>query len=383
MMKRLLPIIMCLALSISLHAQDSLSINRDAEGFVTASLMVAAPGDRLYSVLGHAYIRMQCPTFDMDYCFSYENEGYEGNVWRFIQGNLKMGMIAVPTSEYLQAYANAKRGIWEYEMNLPIAVKRELWRVLDNRLMEGVYLRYDYLKRGCAISCVEVLKEALDSLPITYAPFPHYLTDYTFWEVFYHYAHKGWDMFWCATMIGGGVAQQEFTPEQNLIIPAQLAEVWQQATVCGEPLLKAGVQVLPNTPRSYTRFTPFMAACLLLFISVLNLFWGKTYWDKFMLVLHTLMGCLLIYLIFFSSLPGTEWNWLIIPFFPLPVVLWRWRSKWALPYAALLLCWCVGVLLPQHQIVMYSHLLWVMSFILTLIKQSPVWINTRNKLKNK
>ena len=377
---RLLHIILCLLLLAPVQAQDTLQVNRDAEDFVTASLLVAAPGDMLYSILGHACLRMQCPTFNMDYCFSYENEGFEGNIGKFLCGNLKMGMTAVPTQEYLQYYAGTQRGVWEYELNLPIAVKRELWRVLDNRLMEGIYLPYDYLKRGCAIACVKAVKEALDTLSITYAPFPHNIDQHTFWEIYYHYAHKGWDMFWCATMIGGGVAQQEFPAEQNLIIPAQLAEVWQEATVCGVPLLSEATQLLPNTLRQYTWFTPLVAAIVMLVLSMLNLFWKKPYWDWAMLLLHTLMGCLLIFLTLFSTLPGTEWNWLIIPFFPLPALLWRWRSKWALPYAALLFCWCIGVLVPQHQLVMYAHLLWVISFTLILIKQSTWWNNTIAKL---
>ena len=50
------------------------TIDRTAEDFVTVSLLVADPGLSTYSVLGHACLRMQCPAFGMDYCFSYESE---------------------------------------------------------------------------------------------------------------------------------------------------------------------------------------------------------------------------------------------------------------------------------------------------------------------
>ena len=55
-------------------------INRQAEDFVIVSLCVADPTDwkdDMLGVLGHAFIRLQCPVFDLDNCFSYECEPLE------------------------------------------------------------------------------------------------------------------------------------------------------------------------------------------------------------------------------------------------------------------------------------------------------------------
>ena len=376
---RLLHIILCLSLFTSLQAQDTLQVNRDAEDFVTASLMVAASGDVLYSVGGHACIRLQCPTYNLDYCFSYESESAPDKIGRFLMGDLKMGMFAIPTQEYLKSYANTQRGVWEYEMNLPIAIKRELWRTMDNKITEGANLSYDFIQRGCAISCLQCVEDALDTISIHYGPWDKKFTKQTIREICYNNYPHGWNPFICMTLIGNDIDAQ-LSPKEKLVTPCDLVMVWQQATVCGQPLLKEGVQILPNTPRKMHLISPLIAALILLTLAIISLFWNKPYMDWLHLGLQTAMGLLITYLVFFSSLPGTEWNWLIIPFFPLPVLLWHWRTKWSLPYAALLLCWCIGMLLSPHRLVTTAHLLWVISFILVIIKQSAWWQNTQAKL---
>ena len=51
------------------------TIDRLAPDFVTVSLVVCDPGEIMYSVLGHACLHLQCPSFGMDYIFSYESHG--------------------------------------------------------------------------------------------------------------------------------------------------------------------------------------------------------------------------------------------------------------------------------------------------------------------
>ena len=80
-------------------------IDRTAEDFVTVSLMIADAGSRFYTVLGHACLRLQCPTFDLDYCYSYESEDMTNRVLDFLMGKLQMGLFAIPTSEYCAYYA--------------------------------------------------------------------------------------------------------------------------------------------------------------------------------------------------------------------------------------------------------------------------------------
>ena len=81
------------------------TIDRLAPDLVLVSLCVADPTDQSQDYLGitgHAFLRLQCPTFGLDYCFSYESEKIKGQLWDYLTGKLKMGMFAIPPSENVE-----------------------------------------------------------------------------------------------------------------------------------------------------------------------------------------------------------------------------------------------------------------------------------------
>ena len=132
-------------------------IDRMAPDFVTVSLVLTGPEDAIYSVAGHACLRLECPTFQHDYCFTYESEDVEDKVLSFFTGNLKMGMFRVPTDLFLKVNGGG-RGVWAYKLQLPPDAELRLWQVLDNLVTQEATLPYDYIRRGCAKSRVCQLK---------------------------------------------------------------------------------------------------------------------------------------------------------------------------------------------------------------------------------
>ena len=348
-------------------------VDRTAEDFVIASLLVADPGTFMYSVLGHACLRLQCPAFGMDYCFSYESESVKNRVLDFLAGKLMMGLFAIPVEEYCDIYREEGRGVYEYTLNLPIEVKRELWRVLDEHVAEGARLPYDYYHRGCATTAMEFVKEALGETVIVYDR-SLYKNSPTARELCIKHSQRAlWVQFF-ALFIVGNEADEPLVGDKQLIIPTDLVHAWQQAKVNGEPLLASEPTVLvegkPQT--SNTWFTPMVLAVLLLVLSIINLWVKYPYFDWLMLAAQTLVGCFMTYLICFSDLCCTEWNWLIIPFNPLPLIFWHWRKYWALPYAGILAVWCIAmsaVTLWGHVLVDWSHILMVVAWMIIVIKQ--------------
>ena len=348
-------------------------VDRTAEDFVIASLLVADPGTVMYSVLGHACLRLQCPDFGLDYCFSYESEGVQNRVLDFLAGKLMMGLFAISVEDYCAQYREEGRGVYEYTLNLPIEVKRELWRVLDEHLAEGIRLPYDYYHRGCATTALEFIKEALGETEIVYDK-SLYETSPTARELCIKHSKRAlWVQFF-ALLIVGDEADEPLVGEKQLIIPTDLVHAWQQATVNGKPLLASEPNILvegePKVADGWC--TPMVLAILLLVLAIANLFLGKPYFDWVMLTAQTLVGCGMTYLIFFSDLCCTEWNWLIIPFNPLPAIGWKWRKYWALPYAGVLAVWCVAmtaITIWGHVLVDWSHILMVVSWIIIVIKQ--------------
>ncbi|MBR5159109.1 MAG: DUF4105 domain-containing protein [Bacteroidaceae bacterium] len=319
--------------------------------FVIASIIIADPGDVLYSTVGHVGIHMQCPEHNLDYVFSYESEGVEGKVLRFLAGKLKMGMAAIPYQDYLDMFRPDGREVKEYNLYLPIEVKRNLWRVLDNHLMEGMDLPYDYMKRGCAYSTLKILMEGMDSLRLEFGPWPETfsLSRRELTEI----QMKNVPWTWCfMNLICNGEIDATCSKIEKVIMPADLIEVLKNATVQGKPLM----QDLPTTvlPGNHVikpcLFTPFVLSILLLLLTIFCAAYKSNIMDYVLLAAQTILGLITIYLVFFSSLPCTEWSWLIIPFNPLPLIFWKWRQKWCIPYAFVILIWALVMLLWPHHL---------------------------------
>ena len=352
-----------------------------ADDFVIASLVVADPGNILYSRVGHLGIHMECPDHNLDYVFSYESEDVRHKVPAFLAGKLRMGMFAIPTAEYLEQYRKEGRGVREYRLNLPIDVKRELWRVLDNHMLEGANLPYDYITYGCAHSALMMIKEALDTIPIEYGPWPERFLTETRRELTARYMADSSPWSWCFLyLISNGSIDRECSLEDKLIMPGDLVEVLQKARVQGCTMLESEAHLLldgkPMPVRPFV--TPLMVSLLLLLLTALCVVLKKSWMDYVLLALQTLLGIITVYLVCFSKLCCTEWSWLIIPFNPLPLLAWHWRRHWALPYAVILVLWIVFILLWPHRMTDWPYVVLTASLVLSYV---GIFVNEKNRVK--
>lgn len=349
------------------------NVDRTAEDFVIASLLVADPGTYMYSVLGHACLRLQCPAFGMDYCFTYESEDESKKVLSFLAGKLMMGLFAIPTETYCAFYREEGRGVCEYKLNLPIEAKRELWRILDENLARNTRLPYDYYHRGCAITAQNFVQEALGTRRIVYDQ-SLYEESFNAREIWIEATTKALWVRFIALFIMGSETSSPLKGEKKLLVPNDLVLAWQKATVNGEPLLASEPIVLVEGEPQIADvwFTPMVLAVILFVLAIANLFWNRPYFDWLMLVAQTFVGCGMTYLIVFSDLCCTEWNWLFIPFNPLPAIFWRWRKYWALPCAVVLMIWSIVmsvVFIWGHALEDWSQIVMVVAWMVVLLKQ--------------
>ena len=376
-----------LVLANSVRADEMIGEpDRLAEDFVTVSLVVCEPRNVLYSSLGHAALHLQCPTYDLDYIFTYESEGVTNKVWTFLKGDLKMGMFAFPTHLFLDLCQNVGRGVKEYKMNLTPLQKQQLWRVMDDMRTAGMTLPYDYFRRGCAKSVVHVINKTIGADGIHYAPWTDKYTKHAMRELCCDFVTDApWNEF-VSYFLVGTKADKEYLCVQKLIVPTDLVEVWQQATLDnGMPVLEIEPQILveQTETRKATWCTPLLVSIFLVLLALGSL---ATRWtenrtlrltgqviDYLVLVIATALGLLMTYLICLSSLPCTEWNWLIIPFNILPALCWCWRKYWAWPYAVLLVVWMIVMIAWPHRLVDMAHVLLVLAWTLVLAKQGACW----------
>lgn len=331
------------------------TIDRLAPDFVKVSLCIADPTDYREDALGtsgHAFLRLQCPTFGLDYCFSYEGENVNDNLFRYLSGQTKMGMFAVPTGKYIEDYRLWNRSVHEYALALPPEAEQRLWEIMDNHLTNGIVLRHDLNKYGCAITVVRYVKQALMDIPIIYAPDSE-LEYMSRREIGYRsLANHPW-LRLTSMIFTDNKADADIALDEKLIIPADLAEVWQHATVDGKPMATYIGDLVEGTPIDDSKpwFTPMIAVILILIITIGMAFTKYPYWDWVLLGGQALFGFVLIFLwLIMREFSGSAYI-LMVLFNPLPLIFWHWRRYWALPYAIVLAIGVVVLACWPHMLI--------------------------------
>jgi len=365
--------------SVGIGAQEQADSIVD-ENFVIASVIVADPGDELYSAGGHAGLHMECPEHHLDFVFSYESEEISHKILSFLAGHLKMGMFAIPFEEYLEQYRAEGRGVRQYTLNLPLDMKRNLWRVLDNHVSEGANLPYDYLNRGCASTVLSILKESLGATPIEYGGWPETFSRLTRRELVENeMAEYPWSRSFLH-LVGNGVLDSDCSNEEKVILPSDLVFVLQHATVNGKQLLSADSEtLLPSNHHPMAHWcTPLLVAIVLLLLTIVCSYFKMPMMDYVLLTIQSLLGIVTTYLIFFSSLVCTEWSWLIIPFNPLPLLFWKWRRKWCLPYAVMIAVWVLVMWLWPHKLTDTSFTVLALALVISYLN---IYMSNKKTLK--
>ena len=280
-----------LSLSVVAKGQDSLSvaernaaqgfndtIDRLAPDFVLVSLCVADPTDQSQDYLGitgHAFLRLQCPTFGLDYCFSYESEKIKGQLWDYLTGKLKMGMFAIPTNEYVEDYRVWKRAVHEYRINMPADAEQRLWEQMDNHMLTERDMQMDLLKFGCTNTILRYVEKALSPTQIKYNWPEKYRTKSAMEIAEGHLVNYPWTLLGMRLTAGKEFSQMQ-SPKQKIIFPTDLLEVWSTATINGEPMLRYVGDLVEAEPVVVEKpwFTPQLCGFLFLIIIAGGIIWA-------------------------------------------------------------------------------------------------------------
>lgn len=385
-MKRLHTILLLLAFALMAYGQEKEmtvaernaaqgfndTIDRLDPDFVLVSLCVADPTDwhdDPLGVAGHAFLRLQCPTFGLDHCFSYEGENVNDDLYKYLSRKAKMGMFRVQTDAYLEDYHKWNRSVHEYRLNMPPEAEQRLWEIMDNHTTNKISLRHDLNKYGCAITVVKYVKRALREVPIVYAPNAE-LEHMTPREIAYRtMANQPWYRF-LYLIFADNTSGSDIPLDEKLIIPSDLAAVWQQATVNGQPFAVYIGDMVEGAPLENSKpwFTPMLLAILILLTTIGMAFTRYPYWDWLLLGVQAIFGVLLIVL------------WVIMPHFwgpafillalfnPLPAMGWYWHRYWALPYAGVLLVGIALLTFWPHMVIDPFFLVLSLSYVVITAK---------------
>lgn len=310
---------------------------------LTASIVIAEPGEDFYSSYGHCVVRLRCPSKDLDFCYTYSlDENWENEISMFT-GKGKAAYYAIKTDTFTQNYIDEGRGVYSYDINLKTEQVRDLWQYIDKSVSDGAIGKYNYLHTNCSSMTLYAIeaclgKETIDwgnldpGITGTYRNFVKTISEMRPWT----------GLFWTTILGAGGdeVGDMEDKMGPTLLVPAMkgaklITEDGQQ-----RPFLNGEVKEINKGTIVYDRgwFTPVVAFILLLVIviavSAMELT-GKAQkvvlaTDIVLLALQTFWGIIIFYLSVISDMTGAAGNINLLILNPLPLILWAifGRKKW-------------------------------------------------------
>ena len=316
--------------------EPSYTLAEDSSNYIIASLLIISPTDEVYSVFGHCAFRMECPTHSLDYVFTFESDTSIGGFVTFFAGKAEASFVAVPTEEFKAVIQKQQRGVQQYELNLTHHEKQELWRNLDIDMVEGAHRRFNLLLSNCVSTTVSKIKESCIGEDLKWAPWEGSMLLNNGDLVRYNARRSPWAEFLFVSFLGTGY--DDYYDQETRLCPENLIEVLSKASLVDQqtgsrrPLLTGRQQVFLPESRvmSGSIVTPtFLFATLLLLVIFITFAEWKWQWrqparwlDVTLFIAQSLLGILLLYITFVSEIFGRLWNWYLIPFNPLPLLLW-------------------------------------------------------------
>ena len=354
----------------------------DSSNFVTVSLLVTTPTDNLYSVFGHATLRMECPIHQLDYVFTFESDTDVGTFMTGVAGKAIAKYVAVPTQEFLSQVKKEGRGSTQYELALTLHEKQDLWRLLDEDMMRGGFRHFNLLLTNCLSSSMVKVRECLHDEYIDWGEpqFPYTLCNGDSFR--YTVRNHPWVEFLFVTVVG--TIYDEYTQPDLRLAPEWVVPMMRKAqfvntktgarramlTGKSETLVEAVVMPKPSV------ITPMWVFGVLLILAILitvaehlfKLTFVPRTFDALLLLGQTSLGLLLLFVTFYSEIFGSTWNWYLIVYNPIPALLWlccrkkQWyRHIWLLYAIVLILFLLATPLLPvldaPHQFITATMLI--------------------------
>ena len=295
------------------------------------SVLTCSPGDEIYSIFGHTAIRVCNKNTGLDAVVNYGlfDFNQDSFVYRFVKGETDYMCGVDGYNSFLYSYAWRGSGVKATVLDLTDTEKERIIRVLTNDLKPGNReYRYNFAFNNCATKIRDIVKFAYHGKYESLQP-----SEYTFREIIGRYAENyPWFMFSFDICLGGKDYNTLMTPEEVQFLPEHLDIALNNSLINrdGEdfkPNTRQEILLTPiETTVESTLFTPLVLACIILVLSIINLIFGKkcriasNIFSGTIFFIYTLIGLLVVFLMFFSEHPFTSWNMNILIFNPLIII---------------------------------------------------------------
>ena len=301
------------------------------------SLITCWPGSEIYELYGHSAIRVQAAG-GVDSVWNYGLFDFNRPhfVYRFVKGETDYMVGGCPFTFFIPEYLQTGRRVVEQVLNLTPQEASAMRAMLRRESLPDMRTyRYNYVRDNCATRIIDRLEGATHVRPIfndslTYGTYRNEMRAYN--------RNYPWYQFGIDLVLGSGL-DHELTGRDEMFVPLEMMQRMQTAHFSdGRPVVKEehvivegrGPQQLPPTP--WLR-GPMAVALLVLAVSLavaVAEWWRRRivkWWNSLFFCLTGVAGCLVCFLVFFSSHEATSPNMLAIWLNPLQLIagacLWR------------------------------------------------------------
>lgn len=340
----------------ALKAQDLLP-NTLREGAQISILVIEPSPEAVYTLYGHAALRVTDPNEGLDIVFNYGLFQFDDSfIYKFIKGQTDYFAAPEHTSYFIQGYTERGSQVRELQLRFPPEVKQLLWQKVL-RSIEPKYreYRYNFFRDNCSTRPVQLILNAAQEatrwrleLPSLHEQGRSWRSEINALERAYPWVVLGTDLALGAPA-DGLVNNQEATFLPHNIAPFLAHGSWfnlynqeREPFLVGEHVYEAtaGTCILRQPPglvsyliHPYTLFGAFLLLTLLV-----TFVFPVGYKALELVVLVGVAGAsfVLFYITVLSEHPSVWPNYNLLVLHPLhmlrPLLIGRWARRWVLYY---------------------------------------------------
>ncbi|PJK10063.1 hypothetical protein CO608_05035 [Lysobacteraceae bacterium NML08-0793] len=221
-------------------------------------VVTMAPGEVFWERFGHdAIVVMDARGDAISYNFGYFDPNEPDFIHRFVRGQMRYRLVALPLAHDLIQYREAGRGVSVQWLNIRAEQAEKLAAALaENARPENAYYHYDYFRDNCATRVRDALNFALDGALAPQLAASTQGNSYRS-EALRLAAPEPW--MWTGFQLGlGPNADHALSRWDEAFIPMRLADSLRLAKNSqGEPLVLVEEQWLPHYLAPEPAYTPW------------------------------------------------------------------------------------------------------------------------------
>jgi hypothetical protein len=295
------------------------------------SLLTCQPGTNAYSVFGHTALHIQDEEKDINVVFNYGIFSFydESFLYKFVKGETYYVLGSQDYERFFADYMYDKRGIYSQELNLTQEEKNNVFKaLLINYLPENKTYLYNYFFDNCSTRVRDIIEKNINGILI----YPQSGEIKTFRDLIAEYTGKNTWLKFGIDILVGAPADNVISDYEKMFLPDYLEYNYEKALVDrdGElkPLVKKSEFVIPYFPvkSSNVLFSPIVIMLLFLLLTIIISIYDKKrgkvsyYFDFVLFFVLGLIGCLIVFVSFFSIHPAVFPNYNILWISPLHLI---------------------------------------------------------------